>query len=246
MARPLPDLCYLCGKTLVAPVSADHVPPQQLFAPAIRKAHSPDLLTIPVHDACNKAYQFDEDYFVHTLVPFAPKTYAGRAIYTEILAKFRAGKKAGLTRGVLEEFDPRPSGMVLPGGKVLKRQNGARISRIAFKIVRGLYFHHHGVILPDTLAVSVDMTPLSQGELPPEHFLRFMEHSRVAHGKYPGVFSYRFENFADDPGEHNIHYWALLLWDCILLTVIFHDPACRRCQKPDAQENEPPPSKAVT
>ena len=66
-------LCYLCGQPLVEPVSSDHVPPKQLFARAVRKAHSPHLLTIPVHDACNKAYQHDEDYFVHTLMPFARK-----------------------------------------------------------------------------------------------------------------------------------------------------------------------------
>jgi hypothetical protein len=29
--------------------------------------------------------QLDEDYFVHTLMPFAPPIYAGRAIYKEAL-----------------------------------------------------------------------------------------------------------------------------------------------------------------
>jgi hypothetical protein len=53
------------------PDAAEVAPPTQLFAPAIRKQHAPQLLTIPVHDACNKAYQLDEDYFVHTLIPFA-------------------------------------------------------------------------------------------------------------------------------------------------------------------------------
>jgi hypothetical protein len=64
MARAPSVLCYLCGQPLVAPTSADHVPPRQLFAPEIRKLHAPQLLTIPVHAACNQAYQFDEDYFV--------------------------------------------------------------------------------------------------------------------------------------------------------------------------------------
>jgi hypothetical protein len=117
---------------------------------------------------------------------------------------------------------------VLPGGKVLKRQKGARISRIAFKIVRGLYFHHHGRVLPKDLTTYVTMTPASDGEPPPEHFLVFMQHNKVAHGKYPGVFSYRFENFSDD-SKTIVHYWALLLWDCILITVMFHDPACPCC-----------------
>ena len=106
------------------------------------------LLTIPVHADCNKAYQYDEDYFVHTLMPFAPKSYAGRAIYNDVLQKFRGGRKVGLTRGVLEEFEPMPSGLILPANKVVKRFQGERVSRIAWKIVRGLYFHHHGILCP--------------------------------------------------------------------------------------------------
>jgi hypothetical protein len=61
--------CYLCGLKLAAPIDWDHVPPKQLYAPEIRKAHHPQLLTIPVHAACNKGFQKDEDYFVHALMP---------------------------------------------------------------------------------------------------------------------------------------------------------------------------------
>jgi hypothetical protein len=145
--QPTPAACYLCGKPLSSPISYDHVPPRQLFARALRRIHSPQLLTIPVHDACNKDYQFDEDYFVHTLVPFAPATVAGRAAYDEVLAKFRAGEKVPLTRSVVNEFDPMPSGLILPGNKVVKRFQGSRVARVAWKIVRGLYFHHNGEVL---------------------------------------------------------------------------------------------------
>ena len=41
-----------------------------------------------------------------------------------------------------------PSGLVLPGNKVVKRFQGKRLTRIAWKIVRGLNFHHHDVVLP--------------------------------------------------------------------------------------------------
>jgi hypothetical protein len=236
----LPSICYLCGLPLTRPTSADHAPPKQFFAPIIRKKHAPQLLTIPVHDACNKAYQLDEDYFVHTLMPFARQTYAGRAIYDEVLAKFRAGKKAGLTRGVLNEFEPRPSGLVLPGSKVVKRFQGRRLQRVAWKIVRGLYFHHHGDALPEELRTWVSVTPVAGGEQPPEHFLRFMQFSTEAHGAYPGVFSYRFDNFAND-GVNSVHYWVLLIWDSVLVTVMFHDPACPCCQSdaPKGRQAEP-------
>ncbi len=66
----LGSLCYICGKPLVAPTSSDHVPPRQLYPSEIRKAHAPNLLTIAVHDHCNRSYQHDEDYFVNTLAPW--------------------------------------------------------------------------------------------------------------------------------------------------------------------------------
>jgi len=76
--RPLPDLCYLCAEPLTAPISDDHVPMKQLVTPKIRKAHNPsNLLTIPVHYRCNRSYQEDEDYFVHSLMPFARGSYCG-------------------------------------------------------------------------------------------------------------------------------------------------------------------------
>lgn len=215
--------CYLCGLPLCEPISVDHVPPKQLYARKIRKAHHPLLLdTLPVHDACNKAYQLDEDYFIHTLMPFGLGSVAGQAVYNDVLQKYRRRQKVGLTLRVLREFDPRPSGLTLPGGKVVKRFQGARIQRIAWKMVRGLFFMHHGRVLPADWKPSVSLT--APGETPPEHFLYFMNlPDRPEHGRYPGVFAYRFDNYNE---VHNLHYWALLIWDRIIITVIFHDPVC--------------------
>src|SRR5438270_716368 len=102
----LPDLCYLCGGPLTKPKNNDHVPAQQMFPPALRKAHGPlQLLTIPVHTKCNSAYKADEDYFVHTLMPFARGTVAGDAVYHQVLSAYRAGHNAGLVKKVLGEFN---------------------------------------------------------------------------------------------------------------------------------------------
>lgn len=237
MGRQLNEItyCYLCGRVLSEPVSYDHIPPQQFFAPTIRKAHSPQLLTVLVHDRCNKAYHLDEDYFVHTLMPFGRHSYAGRAIYDHVLAKYRHGEKVGLTRAVLKEFEPRPSGLILPGNKVIKRFTGKRLQRVVWKIVRGLYFHHHGVILPETQKTWVSLTP--RGEVPPEHFKMFMAlPNNDPHGLYPGVFDYRFQQFTDDDEEH--HYWALLIWDSVIFTVVFRNPIDRHANvEPGAPVN---------
>jgi hypothetical protein len=215
-------ICYLCGRPLVGQLDADHVPPRQLYAATVRRSDNPSkLLTIEVHQSCNRAYQRDEDYFVYSLVPFARGSYAGNAIYAEVLDKFRRGRNAPLALKVLREFEPRPSGLVLPGNKVLKRQDGKRISRAAWKIVRGLYFHHHGKVLPEQLATWVSVTP--PGQVPPEHFLVFVSSpDNEPHGQYPGVFDYRFQNYMDEGGS--MHYWAFILWERIIITVLFDDP----------------------
>src|SRR5260370_39749494 len=110
-------MCDPCGNQLVPPINADHPVMQQLFAPEIRRKYSPQLITLDVHKACNTAYKNDEDYFVRTLVPFARGSEAGNAIYAKVLLDFRAGKQVLLYKMILREFDPTPSGLVLPGGK---------------------------------------------------------------------------------------------------------------------------------
>ncbi len=159
MTKALPSVCYLCGESLAEPISWDHAPMKQLFADAVRKTHNPSkLLTIPVHKNCNEAYQLDEDYFVSTLMPFAHDSYAGSSVYQEILQKFRRGENVPLLNKVLAEFDPRPSGLILPNNLMAMRFEGARVHRIAWKIVRGLYFHLFNVAYPEDWTVGVTVT----------------------------------------------------------------------------------------
>src|ERR1700680_2372916 len=90
------DVCYLCGRKLAEPIDWDHVPLKQLYAPEVRKAHSPQLLTIPVHAGCNKFFQRDEDYFVHAIMPFGRGSSAVHAMYQKTLDTFRGGRHPGL------------------------------------------------------------------------------------------------------------------------------------------------------
>ena len=230
--RPKEDqqLCYLCGKMLCPPINADHVPLKGLIAPQVRKQHNLDrLLTIPVHKECNSAYSRDEEYFVATTMPFSRGSAAGDAIYLKYLDDYRSGRKAKLLCRVLREFEPQPSGLTLPPGKVIKRQDGARVARVSWKIVRGLYFHHHGIVLPGGLNTSVTMTP--PGEPLPEAFTQTRDlPDDLTHGRYPGIFDYRFRSFELEGGKLN--YWGMLLWDRVILTVAFHDPwlcDCANC-----------------
>jgi hypothetical protein len=225
-------VCYLCGKPLVPPTNADHPVMQQIFAPEIRHRHNiSQLITFPVHVPCNTAYKSDEDYFVRTLMPFARGSEAGDAIYAKALKDYRAGREVLLTKMVLREFEPNPSGLIIPGGNVIKRFQGQRLRRVAWKMVRGLHFHHTGEVLPENWAtVGVQ---LFTGKTPPTDDVRCFIDFAPSRGAYPGVFDYKFDKF---PESNNVHYWLLLLWNRIIFRVVFHDPACT-CGKcvPDQQ-----------
>jgi hypothetical protein len=228
MKQASTDICYLCGQTLTPPTNVDHPVMQQLFAPEIRRKHNlSQLITFKVHEACNTAYKLDEDYFVRTLMPFAPGSVAGNAIYNKALKDYRAGKQVPLMRKVLSEFDPSPSGLILPDGKVAKRFDGDRLKRVAWKMVRGLHFYHTGEVLPEGWS-TVGVALFSPDQPPPEAVIEFAR-THTGHGTYPGVFDYKFDKY---PEANNVHFWLLLLWDRIIFQVAFHDPACscERCE----------------
>jgi hypothetical protein len=214
-----PVLCYLCGKALGKAVSRDHVPPKQLYADEVRRGHQLSLLTLPVHPACNLSYQHDEDYFVYSLVPFGRGSYAGDAVRRKILDDCKHPEQRRLLGVVMNEFERQPSGLVLPPGRVAKRFQGHRVLRVAWKIVRGLYFSRFGKVLEEDAPRHLEIVP--PGEMPPESF--FVLSGKENHGKYPGVFDYTFAAY---PNQHNFNYCAMLLWDRIILTMGFQGPAC--------------------
>lgn len=224
-----PTHCYLCGHSLPDLTSKDHCPPRALFARKILKQNNLDrLVTKQVHMDCNQSYMRDEEYFVATLVPFAQGSEAGDAIYREFFEKSRKDKKKWkLAKKILRQFEPRPSGLHLPEGRVIMRQEGDRVSRVAWKIVRGLYFHHHNTTLPEDINFSCKEA--TQGERPPELFMyvRNLPDDKT-HGRYPGIFDYRFRVL--EANSRKLHHWALLIWDRIILTVDFHDPWSCKCE----------------
>ena len=225
-AKPI-SLCYLCGKELVEPINRDHVPPKQLYTEEIRKKHSPNLITLPTHKSCNSSYQVDEDYFVNSLAPFAQGSYSGTSLLQDIFKKYQAGVKRSLVHKTLDEFERHPSGLILPSNLVAKRIEGERIHRVAWKIIRGLYFHHFDKILPENTLNSLSIIPPDQ--VPPEAFLVALG-DLDGFGRHPGVFDYKFRQVTE---LDNFNYWAVLLWDRIILIMQFHglDCPCASCQE---------------
>jgi hypothetical protein len=108
---------------------------------------------------------------------------------------------------------------------MIKRFDSNRIERVLWKIVRGLHFHHITEVLSANWRISWSLTTREEPG-PTEHFKLFRDlPGNEPLGDYPGVFTYRVQHFSET--EISLRYWALLIWDSILVTIQFHDPACR-------------------
>jgi hypothetical protein len=222
--------CYLCGQVLNQRVNDDHVPPKQFYPQNIRKKYNPNLLTLPTHQSCNKVYQKDEDYFVHSLGPLAQGSYSGNEIWRDLSNQIKRPQGKIIYKMILKEFDPNPSGLTLPGKKAIKRFKPERIWGIVWKIIRGLFFYETGKFLPE--ATPKVFKIVSQAEEPSPEFAYVRDTS--SKGRYRGIFDYKFATFAVN--NNMLHLWALLLWDKIILQIAFHDPQCS-CVKCRTVEN---------
>jgi hypothetical protein len=217
-SESVPNLCYLCGQPLQGELNGDHVPPKQIFAHSIRQLHELDLLKVLVHKACNFSYQSDEDYFVSTLAPLAVDSYAGLAIVRDQADRAAAGRRLGLLETIRKEFDLRPSGIVLPTGKIVKRFQGERVGRVLWKIVRGLFFQHELQVLPLATVHQIDFCVPADEPLPE---LYAALNGRPSLGRYPAVFDYCYAQFED---ADDVYLWAINLWDRLLVLVRHPDP----------------------
>lgn len=220
---PVTD-CYLCGKPLGdGPVNNDHVPPSMFFAKSLRKTHSlTKLITIPVHAACNTAWQSDEEYFVYTLLPIVRGSTSGNALWADAQVRMKRGRTVALANAVLLEFQHKVGSVHLPPSKVAKKFDRDRVWAVVWKIIRGLHFYHSGRILPQFWEFAATITP--PREKPPNVFIKFAQSGLMeSRGEYQGVFAYAFKIF---PDANYLHYWAFNLWDRIIITATFHDPDC--------------------
>jgi hypothetical protein len=220
--RLLTTHCYLCGQLLSAkPTNRDHVPPLLIFGESIRPQLS-NLLTIPTHAECNRRWQPDEEYFVQTLLPFSKGSVAGAAAVQHFRRRYSQGKAVALAHQVLNEFRQQIGGVFLPPGKLAKLIDAYRVHDVVYKIIRGLHFHHTQQILPEHVSCALTITV--PGDTPDDLFLMYRNSPDwKARGRYPGAFDYSFSKF---PEANDLHYWAILLWDRIIITAAFHDPHC--------------------
>jgi hypothetical protein len=208
--------CYLCGERYSGRGTKDHVPPLMFTGRRLRTEADLQLTTLRTHGTCNRAYQADEEYFVHTFCWFGKDTSAGRAVIDDVVEARLMPEKRGLRTKIHGEWDPQPSGLWLPNGRVLKRFDGGRAGRVVWKIVRGLHFMKYDEVLPERTPRSLRLIA-GPDDRPTDEELALT--AAKPEGRYPGLFDYKHRVHVVDESRR-LHAWALLFWDCMMAIVL--------------------------
>lgn len=213
-------ICYLCGKELsgIKNTDRDHIPAKQFYTKKFKKDNQNiNLITLPVHIACNQSYQMDEEYFTISIGSIIPKSRTGQELYKELGQKISKRKENKiLAYKVLREFGK----IKLIDGKTIKYFDGKRIYRIIWKIIRGLYFKHTHLFLPENTHKRHDLiTPIHK---PSDDFIKSLildvekESWKV---KYTGYFDYKFKYV--DIERERVWFWNLYFWEYIVFFTSF-------------------------
>jgi len=204
-------ICYLCGKPINGKVSKEHVPPKQFFTKVFRKVNSPNLLTLPSHSNCNKAFQADEDYFFAALAGLNEDAKQHDWLMDDVRNKVWRNEAVGLRQKILSEFSSTMSGIHLPGNLVAKQFDTKRANRVVWKIIRGLCFHHYSQVLPENVKHGIKYWQVQ--DEPPKMYQDNLMYGPV-HGPYPEIFCYKFRKVTNKDSLSAL--WALFFWESIV------------------------------
>jgi hypothetical protein len=220
------DVCYVCGEKLTKPWSKDHLPPKCFFASLVMEELKPDRLwTLPTHVACNNSFKDDEEYFVETMRTRVRNTWAGGPLHFDFLDRLtKRDQSKRLFGTIFREMRWQPFATSSASGTVLVgiEHDEARVTRVFWKIVRGLFFREHGRWLPEETTKSFVWFSSAE-ELPAEKWPWWRTASGAGCYPYPMVFDYRFQLGKDT--ETGDEVWALRLWDGLIWLVGFPAPA---------------------
>ena len=207
-------ICYLCGQKIIGKVSKEHVPPKQFYAKVFRQDRSPNLLTLPSHEDCNKSYQDDEDYFFAALAGLNEDAQIHDWLMDDVRSKIWRNDARGLRQKVLSEFSKTTSGIYLPSNLVAKKFDIERVSRVVWKIVRGLCFYHYSRFLPANVKHAIRIYQIQ--DKPPKIYRDHLMDKPVF-GEYPEIFVYRFARVSNKDSLSAL--WALIFWQSIVAIV---------------------------
>ncbi len=141
-------MCAYCGETGL--VTSDHIPPQNLLP----KPKPLDLITVPCCESCRVGWSDDDEYFRLAIASSANVSDNPQAqqVHATLLRSMRKPTKAGfaaMVRKSLTQVD-----LITPAGLYIKTVGGLKIdkrrfTRVADRLIRGLFFHEQGHRVPE-------------------------------------------------------------------------------------------------
>ncbi len=214
MSDKVTKICYLCGQPIEGKISRDHVPPSQFFTKIFRKTQSPNLLTLPTHENCNKSYQSDEDYFFVALAGLNENAQIHEWLIGDVRKSIWREEAQGLRQAVLSEFSSTFSGIYLPDNLVAKKFDLKRANRVVWKIIRGLCYHNFLQVLPANVKHAIRYWQIQ--DKPPKLYQENLM-MRPINGEYPQVFCYKYRRVINKDSLSAL--WALFFWQSIVAIV---------------------------
>lgn len=217
--KPKFGVCAACGRD--AQLTRDHVPPQNLFL----SPRPTNTITTWTCACCNKGTELDDEYFrLFATAGAEPDSRAGQLWTEKVVGSSFSRSPALKVQLQNDRVRLRQHHAVHPlqtdGGDPVADEDvncsmildASRINRIAEKIVRCLYFHHHNALLPQGLCFQFSLAPLSDLKL--EKVIR-ERHGLVGGEKGEFIYWYHFDDHARFISE-----WVLLFYlqNCITVT----------------------------
>ena len=196
-------LCYRCGSLAT---TKEHVVPRCLYPdkPAAK------LITVPACRSCNNALAKDEEYFRTILAAQWIDSPSARAVWEQKVRpsfdRQRDGLRKSLLANMRDIYLPSEQGFVQTG---LLRLDDSRMDRVAEKIVRGLYFHVMGKVMPDATEMRFHWRP--------RDWLRDTALSARLISVDPDVFSCRYGMAAK--GSKEVSIWWMLFYRSLMYVV---------------------------
>jgi hypothetical protein len=221
------SICYLCGKP--GADSKDHVPPKGLLPESQYGKYQ--RITIPAHRSCNSSSAGDEEYVRDLLIMEAEAH--GLPKHELVTPKvWRAWTRPeGFKRYSSIIKTAVPVELVTVNGIYAGRAIGVkpdveRVKSIGRKITKGMIYHDAGVFLersdmPIAILQRRDLPELKKRDsnnpfwigLSSEHCLHDMCADTVAIRRF-------YEGVPCQTGTSIIASFAIVLWNCVLLTCI--------------------------
>lgn len=212
--------CPLCGREAL--LTRDHAPPDGIFL----SPKPNNLITVRTCADCNEDTKLDDEYFRLCLAPGTVPTSAQWRLWNEKVMGSTLSRSPKLRSHLIELMDAaqehhKTSPLVFADGTPLTDEQVAqtvhvvksRIDRVIDKIVRCLYFHFTGLVLPGQITTAVSMEHVGG-------FLPQLSHPRGKLGNHR-EFAFWYSELSATPRD----YWLLWFYEARLFKAVLYERA---------------------